>query len=65
MKRIVSTFALALAMTSMAGAQPSMYYQWKNTSTGATQCEPESPGKGWEQVGGPFSDANCEILMPQ
>ncbi|WP_034388645.1 hypothetical protein, partial [Comamonas composti] len=66
MKRITTICALFLGLTAgFASAQPSIYYQWKNSSTGATMCEPESPGPQWSKTGGPFSDANCSIKMPE
>jgi hypothetical protein len=65
MKRITCICLLALGLAGTAGAQPSIYFQWKNASTGKTMCEPESPGAQWQKVGGPFADANCSIKMPE
>lgn len=65
MKRTMSIALLALGLAGLAGAQPSVYYKWKNTATGATICEIEQPGPQWERVGGPFGDENCVIPQPQ
>ncbi len=65
MKRITCLALLALGLAGTAGAQPSIWFKWKNASTGATMCEPEAPGPQWQKVGGPFSDENCSIKMPE
>ncbi len=65
MKRMISIALVALGLAGIASAQPSIYYKWKNPSTGATACEPEKPGPQWQKVGGPFSDENCSIPEPQ
>ncbi|MEI2418108.1 hypothetical protein V8Z80_18155 [Orrella sp. JC864] len=62
----LKTLLLAAGLAFSAGvlAQPSMYYLWKNPSTGQTVCEPESPGKGWvkvsEQV---YQDLECKTPL--
>ncbi|MEF7616750.1 hypothetical protein V4F39_22740 [Aquincola sp. MAHUQ-54] len=66
MKRLLSLLALAVGLAGTAAvAQPSIYYLWKNKTSGAKMCEPQAPGPGWEKVGGPFSDENCSIPHPE
>lgn len=67
MKNRISILALALGLglAGLAQAQPSVYFLWQNKATKAKMCEPEQPGAQWEKVGGPFSDQNCSIKMPE
>ncbi|SAI65896.1 Uncharacterised protein [Bordetella ansorpii] len=64
MKMKTVLIAAALAWSAATVAQPSMYYLWKNSSSGETVCEPESPGKGWvkasEQT---YSDIECKVPL--
>lgn len=65
MKRILTT-ALALGFVAGAAlAQPSEYYVWKQSSTGKTLCDPESPGKDWVKLSGPYEDSHCKVAMPK
>jgi hypothetical protein len=65
MKLKISLAAASLMLASAAFAQPSIYFMWKQTSTGKTMCNPDAPAAGWVKVGGPFSDPNCTIKEPQ
>lgn len=65
MKRTICLAVFALGLAGTVGAQPSIYFKWKNAQTGATMCEPEPPGAQWQKIGGPFSDVNCSIKMPE
>lgn len=50
-----------LAFSAAAMAQPSMYYLWKNSTTGEVVCEPEEPGQGWVKVDErAYSDSTCK-----
>ena len=65
MKNVLCAVALTLGLAGVASAQPSIYFQWQNKATKAKMCEPENPGPQWEKIGGPFSDGNCSIKMPE
>jgi hypothetical protein len=64
MKLRLALAALALAATSLACAQPSDYYVWKNKATGATMCEPDMPADKWTKESGPYEDSNCKFKKP-
>jgi hypothetical protein len=57
--------ATALALTSLAMAQPSQYFIFKNNKTGQTTCQPQIDGAdavNWtQQDGGPYSDPDCKV----
>jgi hypothetical protein len=65
MKRIITTAVAIGLVASAAFAQPSQYWVWRDNATGETKCDPESPGKKWVKVSGPFEDSNCTIAAPK
>lgn len=65
MKNVFYVLALSLGLAGVVSAQPSIYFQWQNKTTKAKMCEPENPGPQWVKIGGPFSDENCSIKMPE
>jgi hypothetical protein len=65
LKRILITTVVLGVTVGAALAQPSEYILWRNNASGKTMCDPESPGKDWVKVSGPYEDPNCSILLPQ
>lgn len=41
--------------------EPAPWWKWRSTQTGKTVCVQTSPGEGWEQVDGPFTDSHCTL----
>lgn len=65
---IRKTSIIAVIATLVVGtvsAQPSVYYKWQNSSTKVVKCEPDSPGKDWVRMSGPYSDPDCKFLEPK
>jgi hypothetical protein len=54
----------AVLLSSLAVAQPSTYFLWKNKTTNATVCEPQMDEAQWVQQSGPYEDSNCKFLAP-
>ena len=54
----------ALCLATVAIAQPSEYYVWKNKTTGAKMCEPDMPAAQWVKESGPYEDSNCKFKLP-
>lgn len=57
--------ALAALVAATLSAQPSIYFKWQNKSTQAVVCEPDSPGKDWVRIAGPFEDPDCKFAVPK
>ncbi len=56
----------SLMFASMAFAQPSEFYLWKNTASGETVCDVAQPTVGeWKQVSGPYQDPDCKYPFPK
>ena len=64
MKLRLTLAVSALLLTTLAVAQPSTYYLWKNKTTGATACEPEMDTAKWEKQSGRYAESNGRFLAP-
>lgn len=64
MKLKLTLAAAALALASVASAQPSNYFVWVNKTTGAKVCEPDMPADKWKQESGPYEDSTCKFKLP-
>ena len=63
MKRKFFTLLAAALLSSLALAQPSVYFLWKHKTSGQTVCEPQAPDAHWLKAAGPFEDPNCKFKM--
>jgi hypothetical protein len=58
-------FVLTLVLTSPAlVAEPAHWFKWQSKLNGKIICKQVSPGEGWQQHAGPFSDAQCRKPVP-
>ncbi|WP_235548472.1 hypothetical protein [Noviherbaspirillum sp. Root189] len=61
---VLATAALLLVLGCAAvithGA-PAAWHKWRSKVTRTDTCAQVSPGEGWEQVAGPFRDAQCTL----
>jgi hypothetical protein len=56
---------LALVLNSSSlQAEPAHWFKWQSKLNGKMICKQVSPGEGWQQHAGPFSDAKCRKPVP-
>ena len=64
MKLKLALVATSFLMSSLAIAQPSVYFLYKHKTTGQTMCNTQAPDNtNWVEVSGPFEDASCTVKV--
>jgi hypothetical protein len=65
MKTKLAVLATLSLFAITAFAEPDPWYLWQNKLDGETYCAQTSPGEGWEQNDGSFTNARCRRLQSQ
>ena len=50
---------LLAAVTLAVQAAPAPWYLWRSLVENMTVCAQTPPGEGWDQIKGPYQDAQC------
>jgi len=59
----LAIFTLLLLQSMIASTESPPWHLWKNATDGAVQCAQSTPGRGWDNMDGTFSDGRCRTAL--